>query len=94
MILLLHAKIVYNSTNYSAAPSGSILNLSLGQWTFPVAKSALSQWQPGRLSRNTQLVYKRYLQGNTKSTNTCVINTCQICVIESYDIVYTRQDCV
>ena len=47
MILFIHAKIVYNSTSYSAAPSGSTLNLSLGQWTFPVAKSALSQWQPG-----------------------------------------------
>ena len=28
MILFIHAKIVYNSTSYSAAPSGSILNLS------------------------------------------------------------------
>ena len=26
MILFIHAKIVYNSTNYSAAPSGSIWN--------------------------------------------------------------------
>ena len=97
--------IVYNSTNYSAAPSGSIWKpvtrtdasgsgLSLGQ-TLPVAKSALSQWQPGpTFKEHKAIVYKRYLEGKTKSTSICLINTCQICVIESYDIVYSRHDCV
>ena len=68
--------------------------LSLGQ-TLPVAKSALSQWQPGpTFKEHKAIVYKRYLEGKTKSTSICLINTCQICVIESYDIVYTRHDCV
>ena len=48
----------------------------------------------GRLSRNTELVYKRYLDGHAKLTSICLINICQIGVIESYDIMYTRQDCV
>ena len=46
IITLYHYYYFYYYYHY-AAPSGSILNLSLGQWTFPVAKSALSQWQPG-----------------------------------------------
>ena len=40
--------------------------LSLGQ-TLPVAKSALSQWQPGpTFKEHKAIVYKRYLEGKTK----------------------------
>ena len=78
---------------------------SLGQ-TLPVASLSLGQTASGSevgvftvaaaadFQGTQNWWYKRYLDGHAKLTSICLINICQICVIESYDIMYTRQDCV